>query len=100
MAGLFLFVFLLSACRGVLQGDHLAQLTLNRLANVFGYFVVHPGYSEVMHFVLSSMRENQNHAGDRDAHAGSGFIRLLQMPRVVGRSEERRVGKECRSRWS
>ena len=25
---------------------------------------------------------------------------LLQMARAAGRSEERRVGKECRSRWS
>ena len=30
-------------------------------------------------------------------HAGGVFVRLCQH---VGRSEERRVGKECRSRWS
>src|SRR2546430_5208627 len=38
-------------------------------------------------------------AGERDADA-RGFVRA-QPPRLIERrSEERRVGKECRSRWS
>ena len=32
--------------------------------------------------------------------AGSGRIELLKNIKETGRSEERRVGKECRSRWS
>ena len=28
------------------------------------------------------------------------WINLIQMPLFLSRSEERRVGKECRSRWS
>jgi len=33
------------------------------------------------------------------AHAAEGYARSTGKPGVV-RSEERRVGKECRSRWS
>jgi len=29
-----------------------------------------------------------------------GLGPFLKIPQVMGRSEERRVGKECRSRWS
>ena len=29
-----------------------------------------------------------------------GFLPLVSEPSLDGRSEERRVGKECRSRWS
>src|SRR3712207_8706760 len=28
------------------------------------------------------------------------WLREIQMPHTLARSEERRVGKECRSRWS
>src|ERR1043166_2083 len=38
-------------------------------------------------------------SGDKDATHGS-VIRVLDVVRREGRSEERRVGKECRSRWS
>ena len=31
---------------------------------------------------------------------GAYFIMSLPMGKVLARSEERRVGKECRSRWS
>ena len=31
---------------------------------------------------------------------GNGFWWKFMPPIIVGRSEERRVGKECRSRWS
>src|SRR5690348_17533492 len=34
------------------------------------------------------------------AEYGVGFGNLTNMTRKRGRSEERRVGKECRSRWS
>src|SRR2546422_4566924 len=30
----------------------------------------------------------------------AGYARHLQRPELFSRSEERRVGKECRSRWS
>src|SRR5690554_1472639 len=33
-------------------------------------------------------------------HANSGMFRDLPTPYTCTRSEERRVGKECRSRWS
>ena len=29
-----------------------------------------------------------------------GFFMLRKGPEIIQRSEERRVGKECRSRWS
>src|SRR5258708_33796605 len=32
--------------------------------------------------------------------AAQGFLRALRADAMGGRSEERRVGKECRSRWS
>src|SRR5437868_10054676 len=31
---------------------------------------------------------------------GAGFVAYLDLKPAVGRSEERRVGKECRCRWS
>src|SRR5713226_3700604 len=36
----------------------------------------------------------------RQAQGSAGLIRFLQLDLVLTRSEERRVGKECRSRWS
>ena len=39
--------------------------------------------------------------GKRRLHASClGLIRISQVHSLVKRSEERRVGKECRSRWS
>src|SRR5438093_11498993 len=42
-------------------------------------------------------------AGIRDADRGAGEVRAFAAPggtRGRGRSEERRVGKECRTRWT
>ena len=33
-------------------------------------------------------------------HANRGEVTVVEIDLRVGRSEERRVGKECRSRWS
>ena len=33
-------------------------------------------------------------------HEGAAYLAVFSVAKVVSRSEERRVGKECRSRWS
>ena len=38
--------------------------------------------------------------GAPDAETGSTVIKVVGVGGAGGRSEERRVGKECRSRWS
>src|SRR2546422_9216781 len=43
---------------------------------------------------------NSNATRDRRALTWLRWTRRLSQPFVVTRSEERRVGKECRSRWS
>ena len=49
--------------------------------------VLKPEFSEDVNFVTKFRTEAQSAAG-------------LEHPNIVNRSEERRVGKECRSRWS
>src|SRR2546430_17296261 len=39
------------------------------------------------------------HLGDANHEAGLRTARIGQVPVYLVRSEERRVGKECRSRW-
>src|SRR2546430_16799780 len=39
-------------------------------------------------------------AGRRPGKDGLAVLHSLRLALVLGRSEERRVGKECRSRWS
>src|SRR3982750_1175207 len=49
-----------------------------------------------------------NRVGHAELQLGNGLIMLadrhpemgIRDPKEIGRSEERRVGKECRSRWS
>ena len=36
----------------------------------------------------------------QDLKSGSTILEEVPVPQVKSRSEERRVGKECRSRWS
>ena len=39
--------------------------------------------------------------GDKNRYGGKGVLRAVDnVNKVIARSEERRVGKECRSRWS
>ena len=44
----------------------------------------------------------EEQGGNEKAEYGTGLLKELskQMTQDFGRSEERRVGKECRSRWS
>src|SRR5256884_7686622 len=44
--------------------------------------------------------ESAQFMGAHDSQQVDRFIRVMKVQRNVGRSEERRVGKECRSRWS
>src|SRR5256885_17224932 len=50
------------------------------------------------HAMLARDRAAHGHAGLQDV--GAEQLAAVQLVGVVGRSEERRVGKECRSRWS
>ena len=55
---------------------------------------------------LSYLRDNLSHRGPRSIQKrkrdfeSEAFIQVLDLGLVLLRSEERRVGKECRSRWS
>src|ERR1043166_8623688 len=56
------------------------------------------GFTDILLFVCYRADLIQQHLGDG---AGRGLrIRYIVEKEPLGRSEERRVGKECRSRWS
>src|SRR5256885_4788614 len=67
-----------------------------------------PISAEVAHHeVVEERQAVQREADDREQRQERGrrHLRLRgapahRLPRVTSRSEERRVGKECRSRWS
>src|SRR2546422_10070309 len=53
------------------------------------------------HELSRPVRALQRQMADRHGRVGDGELDWpLEHPHVAGRSEERRVGKECRSRWS
>ncbi len=60
--------------------------------------------AEVGHLVLTHMLPSPNGADQKQAYADAvragGFCGPLTVADDLDRSEERRVGKECRSRWS
>src|SRR5690554_7892225 len=56
-------------------------------------------YSQVIQLVADAERHQQHTVQDHQLRQGGGIVVLLQFPEIGGRSEERRVGKECRSRW-
>ena len=50
--------------------------------------------------LAASMVEKANSGHPGGAMGGADFVNVLFSEFLVYRSEERRVGKECRSRWS
>src|SRR3989338_9976545 len=62
------------------------------------------GYSEIDRYALTTYHANFDTDGEMDlgdiARLGSESDIRRRLPSFDIRSEERRVGKECRSRWS
>ena len=76
------------------------------LLNFNGDWLHHGALSELSHFGKAFYREiesgNHYNAGQKQIknHDGTSFLLIcIYLIRKL-RSEERRVGKECRSRWS
>ena len=59
---------------------------------------------ELRRCILNTVSENGGHLasnlGTVELTAALHFVFDVKEDRIVWRSEERRVGKECRSRWS
>ena len=78
------------------------NLVLNMNDHGFKVAVFNRTVSKVDDFLANEAKGTQV----TGAHSIEEFVGLLKSPRRVmlmvkaGRSEERRVGKECRSRWS
>src|SRR3712207_584163 len=92
--------FLVFAMVGLLGYAFLAASAKAKIVNVATnlgallFFVPHGSVFWGLGLVLGAANMLGGYLGSRTATArGSGFIR-------IARSEERRVGKECRSRWS
>ena len=60
-----------------------------------------PYHSEAWHKVMKShgLTLSREEAYMHEGRTGASTINIV-FQRELGRSEERRVGKECRSRWS
>ena len=72
------------------QGDVI--LSLERLRNGAGQIAARAGRTGVA-------IENSADPGELEAHLAHPDLIALDFPAFTDRSEERRAGKECRSRW-
>ena len=52
--------------------------------------------TETVQAILDSLSDDKAYAGQ----SPQGLQNIIGRPTLLPRSEERRVGKECRSRWS
>src|SRR3712207_9352868 len=89
-----LFRSAFAAEHGTVPGGSLAILGLGRL----GSRELTAGSDLDLVVIYDFDDERRDSTGPRRLDAVVYHTRLIQ--RLVGRSEERRVGKECRSRWS
>src|SRR5256886_15055454 len=94
--------------RGSLRSPLVMTEGLVGLRHLVGLFLAPNGAAGVVHRVHELSREPLGHrlsralAGGLDdpAHGERGAPVRADLDRHLIRSEERRVGKECRSRWS
>jgi spore maturation protein SpmA len=72
----------------------LGSITMNMAANVMGLD------NAATPMGIKAMRELQELNPDKETASNAQILFLVLNASSVTRSEERRVGKECRSRWS
>ena len=78
--------------------DYMNELLAGELAARDQYFIHSRMYAE---WGFNKLFERLNHEiAEKTEHAEQFIRRILMLEGTLCRSEERRVGKECRSRWS
>src|SRR5437763_16964325 len=75
--------------------DYEEARVLGRALAKHGFAVCSGGYAGVMEAVSRGAKE----AGGKTYGVTAAFFKSAKLNRWVDRSEERRVGKECRCRW-